>query len=188
MPAPMRNFNLRRAALACAGGALLSLLGGAGQSATLKTGYYTIDAMAMGPDRVTIDASYTITWSDGLRNTAIDPVCFNTAVNLPNGATITKVTVWYTGAAGTETGAAVVRHQVSNGELRYVAEKVVGSSAGQRKNFGLTVAPVEALAAALVVPREIIDNARFSYAFGICLNGESKAAFHSARITYTYLD
>jgi hypothetical protein len=181
----MRNLNLRRAALAAAGAVIASLaFAGAGQSAVVKTGYYTIDAMAMGPESVSSDTQYTITGA--LFNAANDPACFNAAVNLPQGATVTAVTIWYTGTARF---AGLLRHRFSDGEHGYVAERELANSGAQRRAVNLLFLPdADQAAAAAPTPKQKIDNARYSYAFRVCLNGLNKAAFHSARITYTYLD
>jgi len=182
----MRTFNPRRAALAAVGGIVLSLFGGASQSAVLKTGYYTIDAMAMAPAGASFETDYSIVWTDGIRNAAPDKTCFNTAVNLPNGATVTKVSVWYTAAAvaGSLNFGGLVRHAVADGNTHYLAEADLGPTANKRVAAALKLYPQPAL-----VPTTLkIDNARFSYAFAVCLVGQSKAAFHAARIIYTYLD
>ena len=107
-------------------------------------------------------------------------------INLPNGATVTKVSVWYTAAAvaGSLNFGGLVRHAVADGNTHYLAEADLGPTANKRVAAALKLYPQPAL-----VPTTLkIDNARFSYAFAVCLVGQSKAAFHAARIIYTYLD
>jgi hypothetical protein len=173
---------LKRAAVA--GGLLASLglpLSSDAQSATIKTGYYTIDAMAMGPSGVSSDTNYAIT--DAVRNAANDPACFNTAVNLPHGAVITAVTVWYAAGPGNVTFVGLRRHYLSDGTVRYLAERELRPTNDSRKALALFLRKEEAA----VDPLKI-NNVRFSYGFAVCLNGQNKTAFHNARITYTYLD
>jgi hypothetical protein len=172
----------------CAIGAVVSLvLAGAAHAQTVKTGVYTIDAMAMGPEKVNSSTNYAAPSGGGLRNAAAESTCFNAATQLPHGATVTRVTVWYSSTASDGTYAAVRRYRLSDGQVVFVADKELVSTGGQRKAINVPLSSDQALSAASD-GRQKIDNARHSYAFTICLLGLNKASFHGARITYTYVD
>jgi hypothetical protein len=181
----MRSFGIAGAA---AGLVLPLLAAGTAHSAALKTGYYTIAHMAMVSDGVSIDTNYTIDWAGSLRNLAPDPACFNAAINLPNGATITRVTVWYSNKTTTKVHAGLLRNELADGKTVYVAEKNLNDTSGQRKGVNLSLPPKDAKVTSAAAQNAVVDNARFSYGFGICLNGESKAHFYAARVTYKYAD
>ena len=157
-------------------------------SATLRTSHYAIDAMAMGPEQVSSSTNYGTGSGDGLRNIAASRACFNAAIHLPQGAAITRVIVWHSSTATSSTNTGVVRQRLSDGQFSYVAAREIGNTNGQRKAVTVPILSDPIGAAPAIVPVEPIDNARFSYSFGICLNGLNKSAFHGARITYTYLD
>ncbi len=162
------------------------LFAGSAHAQTVKTGHYSIDPAAMGADQVSSSTNYSVGWADGLRNAAGQSACFAAAVNLPHGGTVTRITVWYSSTAPGDV-AVVLRQQLSDGEIAYVAGKEIGSTSGQRKALNVPLIGDSARAAESALTQKI-DNARFSYTFRICLNGLNKAAFHVARITYTYVD
>jgi hypothetical protein len=81
----------------------------------------------------------------------------------------------------------VLRQQLSDGQIAYIAGKELGSTSGQRKAFNVPFVGDSARAPESALTQKI-DNARFSYSFSVCLNGLNKASFHGARITYTYVD
>jgi hypothetical protein len=139
-----------------------------------QTGYYAIDRMAMAPDNEASANNYNNQWSNNL-NTGAGSPCFNTAVHLPTGAVIKKVTVWYeSSVVGTGPAVYLMRHRFSNNQQEIVANVTISDGAGTRK-----AADVPGRAALATV-----NNLAFSYGFGICIN--SNSAFYAARIEYTY--
>jgi len=172
----------RRVALAAAGGLLAAMsLSGAAQAitdtvfkyTTAKTGYFGIDVMAMAPDRNNAANDYFIDW-DGILS-ADGPNCFNAGVNLPNAATIKRLSIWYTSGAGSNPLVRLFRHTLADGTFSTVFAEVILDDSGTRKQRNLAITD-DSLAK--------VNNAHYTYGFGICLG--SNTALHGARITYTY--
>jgi hypothetical protein len=137
-----------------------------------KTGYFAIDVMAMSPSSDNSD--YHNDW-ELLRTVSGGLSCFNAAVNLPSGATITGLAVYYQSAAATNPDFHLRRHAFTDGQTNIIAAKAVLNDTNQR-----TVANVPIDAAFAVV-----NTTQYSYGFGVCL-GSPTDAFYSARIRYTY--
>ncbi|HET7679363.1 MAG TPA: hypothetical protein VFK79_04415 [Xanthobacteraceae bacterium] len=170
-------LTLRNAAVAASMGILAALsFSGVAQAITdtvfryssPRAGYYTIDQMAMSPDRST--ATYVNSWGAGLAGNA----CFNTGVNLPHGATITAVAFWYSSAGSGNPRGMVLRHRLSDSTQHLVAIQTFADDSNTRKGGAIPVTAALAL----------INNALYTYSFATCLNSGDN--FFSARITYTY--
>lgn len=101
--------------------------------------------------------------------------CFNTGINLPHGAIMTQLRVFYEGAAGADKPFVTLqRKRYTTGINNSVAEQdlpqsAVRTSANIPLNASFTT----------------VNNAAFSYGFGICLRNENDI-FYAARIIYTY--
>jgi hypothetical protein len=166
-------------------GSLLALvsIGGAAQAITdtifkysaPKTGYFTIDAMAMAPDGTSSADDFSITWATGLFTSTNGP-CFNSGINLPNGAHITAIVVFYKSAATSDLDVTVLRKKLSDGTANTLAGQAIPDDSDARAFASI---PLSSTPANLV-----IDNAHYSYGFGVCLgDGDT---FYAARIRYTY--
>jgi hypothetical protein len=144
---------------------------------TPKTGYYTIDPLAMAPvtflatsaDAYVIDAI-------GLFNAGSYYQCFSTGVNLPNGATITRIAAWLRSSTNGNPNVYLHRKALLDGTNERVASQVLNDDTAQRKSVGAN--------AVSSVAR--VNNGRYSYAFGVCLWPGYNDVFFGARITYTY--
>ena len=172
----------RRVALAAAGGLLAALsLSGAAQAitdnifryATAKTGHFSIDVMAMAPDRADAANDYLISWS-GILSTG-NALCFNTDVSLPNGATMTRLSVWYTSGASSNPFVQLVRHALADGTSNVIAFQTIIDDSGTRKQRNLAI-PNNSLAK--------VKSGPYTYGFGVCLGSDT--VFHGARVTCTY--
>jgi hypothetical protein len=176
-------FTFPRSATVAAGSLLaLALIGGTAQAITdtifkysaPKTGYFTIDSMAMGPDGDVAANDFNISWGVGL--TTSSNSCFNTGVNLPTGATITAFVVFYKSAAASDLDVSVFRKKLSDGTLNTIAGQAIADDSDTRVSASvlLSSTPVNL----------VIDNVHYSYGFGVCLGAGD--VFHAARVRYTY--
>src|SRR3954467_7184372 len=64
-----------------------------------KNGYYSIHPMAMAPDGTFTAGAYINSYNSG---TVTGSGCFGTGVNLPQGATMTGLTVWFRSNSGSD--------------------------------------------------------------------------------------
>ena len=140
---------------------------------TPKTGYYTIDAMAMSPDSSPTAASYGNIAGSGLGGSQ-GTKCFNTGVNLPQGVTVTAITFWYKSGIGGNPSGSLLRHKLSDGTQNVIANNTFVDDSNVRTGGALPVVPTFAT----------INNNVFSYGFSACPNAGT--SFFAARITYTY--
>lgn len=144
------------------------------QYSTPQTGYFSIDRMAMTPtdDPAAADFTIDITSGEGL-STGVTH-CFNSGVNLPEGATIVRMTVWYSSVAESNPAFSILRQKLVDGQTDVVAFKNGNDDSGLRKT----------LTANANVSFAAVDNTRFSYGFRACIG--QLDAFYAARIQYTY--
>lgn len=173
----------RRVALVAAGGLLAALaLSGAAQAitdnvfryTTPKTGHFSIHVMAMAPDGNISANDYITDWG-GTLSTGMANHCYITGVNLPHGATMTRLTVWYTSNGSSDPIVNLIRETLANGTTNVITIPNTFDDSGTRTQSN-TVIPNNTLAK--------VNNAQYAYGFGICLGNGT--VFHGARITYTY--
>jgi len=173
----------RRVALIAAGGLFAALaLSGAAQAitdnifryTTPKNGYFTIHVMAMTPDSNASANDYLIDVGGHL-STGANNLCFVTGVNLPNGATMTRLAVWYTSGAASDPVVNLVRETLANGVTNVITIPNTFDDSGTR-TLSNTAIPNNALAK--------VNNGQYAYGFSICPGSDT--TFHGARITYTY--
>jgi hypothetical protein len=117
--------------------------------------------------------AYNNGWSSGLQTTAEG--CYNTGVNLPNGAKITAVTIFYKGSGAGSSLAKFYRKKFGTGVADLIATGPLPDVSGNRKSASLPVTLASAT----------INNNQYSLGLGICL-GDNTDVFYSAHITYTY--
>jgi hypothetical protein len=138
-----------------------------------QVGYFAIDNTDLSPDG-TNSLAYFNEW-----DIAISPddgqACFNTGIHLPQGAVINQFRVFYEGGAGSDKPFVTIqRKPYTTGINEPVAEQDLQTSA-TRAAMNIT----------LNTSRTKINNASFSYGFGICLRNQNDK-FYAARIRYTY--
>ena len=119
---------------------------------TPKTGYYTIDAMAMSPDSSPTALSYGNIAGSGLGGST-GTRCFNTGVNLPQGVTVTAITFWYKSGVGGNPSGSLLRHKLSDGTQNVIANNTFVDDSNVRIGGALPVIPTFAT----------INNNAFSY-------------------------
>ena len=101
--------------------------------------------------------------------------CFNAGIHLPHGAIITQLRVFYEGAAAAEKPFVTIqRKPYATGINEEVAHQDLPESATR---VGVDVT--------LDTSLTTVNNAQYSYGFGVCLQNENDK-FYAARIRYTY--
>jgi hypothetical protein len=141
---------------------------------TPKTGYFAISPLAMAADSE--GADFFANFSGGsIKLNANSNTCFMTGVNLPNGATITGVAVFYSSGGSFSPNFQMLQHKLSDGTLTTIANESLTDNTGSRKSKALT----------LQTPDVKVNNLANVYSFATCL-GQPSNTFFGARIVYTY--
>jgi hypothetical protein len=142
------------------------------QYSSPKTGYLTISPAALSPTADGVD--YIIGFSGGVHLQTNSLQCFVTGVNLPHGARITQMLVFYT-TGGTGPQVRLYRESLTTGVAQQIANANLPLTGGARSAASVPIAPSLA----------IVGNAAFTYGFGTCLS-DTANTLHGVRITYTY--
>jgi hypothetical protein len=137
-----------------------------------QVGYFSINPMAMTAD------SSTVVYDRGPSSISHDvggAGCFGTGVNLPQGARMATLAVWFTSDNQDDPTFSIERQRLSDGALVTVAA-VTGVDDSQTRQL-----------ATVTIESDVgtIDNSRYSYAFRFC-PGSFVDSFRSARIRYIY--
>jgi hypothetical protein len=159
-------------ALAAAAGTALAATDTIYRYTTPRTGHLTIHPAAMAAGGSNMQFGNIV---DSVRLSANSGSCFNTGVNLPNGATITRATMYYSKFGASSIVFELVRLKLNDGQTAGVAIGVASANTNARKAIDL---PVEAGAA-------VINNAQYGYGLLVCLNSTDNI-FYGAKIAYTY--
>jgi hypothetical protein len=176
----------RRIALVATGGLLAALsLGGIAQAVTDKifryttarTGYFGIDHMAMAPRDASSANDYVVSWGTGLYPQYLTGTggCHQSGVHLPNGATIVRLLVWTRSSSVSGLNVYLYRHKYLDGTQDTIASKHIPDNSNTRIQTRIAIANNSFA---------VVNNAAYSYGFGVCLS--ASALFHSARVAYTY--
>jgi hypothetical protein len=169
----LKSFSSLKAASAAFGalflsGAAFAITDSAFNYTTPKTGYFGISNLGMAPQSDT-DSFLNPGMSGGLDGTS----CFHRGVNLPNGAVITGLVVYFASGAPGNVVASLKRQKLSNG-----AEQNIGSKSFTDASFNRVSDTVP-----ITASRATVINAQYNYGFQVCL---TVASFFGAGITYTY--
>jgi len=138
------------------------------QYSTDQQGFYSISPMDMAPDGSTTAANPWFSSWGGAALTGNG--CFQTGVNLPTGAKIVEVRVWYTKSASVQ----FLQTKLADGSSSYVVSESYGDGTGTTRASGTTT----------VAPAVTVDNRNLLYGFGVCL--DTGEVFQGARIYYKY--
>jgi hypothetical protein len=146
-----------------------------------KTGWYGLSPMAFAPNVPASADDYQIRWPNhpgqaGGSLGAVGSACFNTGVNLPQGAKMTAFTMRYQTGINQGVTAFLFRARQTDG-----ASETIGQLVGVFTN-GLRQTANDALPATAV---STVNNAAYVYSVGVCLQGGTNLYFNG-RITYTY--
>ena len=154
-------------------GAAQAITDNAFNYSSAKVGFFSINPVALTSDSSLMDYSRDAT---RLSREGGAGECFGGGVNLPQGAKMTNLVVWYQSSdIGLDPEFFLQRQRHSDGTLQTIAHIVGHDDTGLRKTASVVVAST--LAA--------VDNVNFSYAFRACLSAIPNT-FNAARIRYTY--
>lgn len=137
------------------------------QYSTPKTGYVTFQAQNFTPRSSTTE--FNSSAGNGLVPTA--GAFFSTPLQLPQGAKITALTVWYQ----TQTTISIIRQRLTNNVADVPVNRTFNAGGG-----AFTIGNAN-----MPSPPIVINNAQFSYSLQVFAE-PGPAAFFNARITYTY--
>jgi len=135
---------------------------------TEQTGFLTISPMDFAPDGSTSASKPWFSAWFGMSLTGDG--CFQTGVNLPQGAKITEIRVWYKKKISFQF---LSTKLVDGATTTIVSKSAPGDGTTERRSVG--AAPAS---------ETIIDNRSRMYGLGICLAPEE--VFQGARIIYKY--
>jgi hypothetical protein len=135
-----------------------------------KNGYLGISNLGMVPNKAA--GEYDNSPSAGLGTSIFK--CFSRGINLPHGATIKNLIVFHRGFGEGDVQTNLLRHHISDGGRDTIGLGTSTTTTGLRVSLGVPIDPNFAL----------VDNARYTYAFNICLNPGS--VFFNARLGYSY--
>jgi hypothetical protein len=180
-----RYLMSRRGAFAAIGGLLaalsvsgvaLAVTDNAFRYSTPKKGHLTLMPAAFTPYNLTSNYSNNGT---SLAPTTTNQTCWSAPVNLPHGATMTALAMWYNLRSGEFASIQLLRVNVSNSTLDLIVNESAAVTNGyQRANYPITNAPLQT-----------VDNRFYGYTVHLCLEDDgvgAAPAFYSARLTYTY--
>jgi hypothetical protein len=151
-----------------AAGAAYALTASSFKYSSPKTGYVRVSSMAFIPDSP--NTTYFNSWPDGLADSVNS--CFNTGVDLPQGARVKSITFYFESGAGSDFQGELVRTRLSTGanqEFQVSPSNDAGTRATATANVPSIRQPVTS------------DHA---YGIGVCPGDDG--TFFGARVKYTY--
>jgi len=171
LPRHMATFALGALAIVLLGGGAHAVTDTIFKYTNPRTGFFTIDPMALSAD--TDSRTYTTDYQNGnISGTG----CFNTGVNLPNGAIVTALTVWIASGAGTDPNFVLLRRDLGTGNADVLLNHVnVHDDSTARTAHIFKFANNTGVKA---------DNTH-TFAFAVCLP-DATNFFLGARVAYTY--
>jgi len=139
---------------------------------TPKVGYFSIHPMALSPDQDT--RTYMVTFGDA---TLTGTGCFKTGVNLPDGATISALRVWFESDASSDPIFYFIRHNLATGqEDAFVTSAVVHDDSAERVAHNFVIPNTSAAK---------VSSGQYAYGFAFC-GQQNRDRFYGARVAYTY--
>jgi hypothetical protein len=137
-----------------------------------KTGYLTIHASAFTPE----DSSSVYNNETGIDS--IGDACFAAPVNLPHGAKVTQLALWYARHdVGPPASFWLRRLSLGDDSVSNVASVPTPSTNGEYKMAAVTIT--------LADPSiQTVNNARYAYFLELCISDQENV--RSGRIKYTY--
>ena len=138
-----------------------------------QAGWVSIDEAALNPGTAT--QTYTRNYTNSSLG-AGQAGCFQTGVNLPNGARLTALKASYQSTGAASQTFLLFRRNINTGAGAFI---VTGDSANTGSAPASANFPVPA-------PMAVVNNKAFAYGFAVCFPGTSALGFFSARISYTY--
>jgi hypothetical protein len=188
----MRNhFISRNAAAFAAGGFVAALfLAGAAHAitdtifkySTPKAGSYGLSPLGFIPGDNTIADGYAFVIAGGFQSLQLFNGhtfgCFETGVNLPQGATISGLTMWYSTDTNVGVGTSLVRAKLSDGTDDVLAT-INSINTNQLRKSQTTTVSNSAIAT--------VNNNQYVYTVSVCLSSPNLLSrYFAGRISYTY--
>jgi hypothetical protein len=178
----MMNLINRNAAFFAVGGFIAALfLAGLAHAITdtafkyssPKTGYLSIPAGAFA-NRFDFDTY--VNGGNLLHSNSVDPAGFVAPVNLPNGATMTQLSVWYTPTSGNPINIELYRTTLSDGSVNQIVFQSPSGMSGVRKQSNYPINNPSL---------QTVDNAHYAYYLVLGISTVNDL-FYAGRITYSY--
>ena len=141
---------------------------------TTQTGNLTIHPMDLAPANHAAADDYSVSWAPAKLSRSSASQCFNTGVNLPQQAKITRIRTTYSSGASSDLSVYLVRSELDTDTPSYLVGQLVPNNSGARTTVAHT--PPSTL--------NVVDNSRYAYGYGVCLGATT--IFEGARITYQY--
>lgn len=137
-----------------------------------QTGVFSINVAALSPAFSTTTLERFI----AIGEISAGSGCFNAGVNLPRGARMTRLTVWYASNVSEGMIMRLFRSRYTAPAGEFIVDSHTTDASGTRvaKTFALSG------------PATKVNNNAFSYGFGVCFDGSPNNRFYGARLTYTY--
>jgi hypothetical protein len=139
-----------------------------------QTGAVSINYSALIPDHGS--NTYSTAFETGFL-VAQSTDCFRTGASFPDGAKLTKLTVWYTSTAPASVGIFLFRNRHTGAATEFFPTGSSTDTSGTLVEQTFTLSGASAT----------INNNVFSYGFAVCFENTT-SKFRSARLTYTYRD
>jgi hypothetical protein len=145
-----------------------------------KTGWYGLSPLAFAPNTPASADDYVIAWPNhpgapgGYLGSATG-ACFNTGVNLPNGAKMTDFTMRYSAQNAQNVAAYLFRTRASDGVSTVIGQLVASDTNGTRQTANDNL-PGTAVST--------VNNSTYVYSVGVCV--QTGGLYYNGRITYTY--
>ena len=121
------------------------------------------------------NATYGISPTVGILQ-SVTSHCYQTGVNLPQGAKITALRVWYSSDNANSLSFVLVRNQLTTGAGEALVQEFSTDSSSNRVAESFTVSGASAT----------VNNNAYMYGFRVCFNAATGELFNGARLTYTY--
>ena len=185
------HFTSRNAVAFATGGFVAALfLAGAAHAitdtifkySTPKTGSYGISPLGFVPGDNQAADGYAFVIAGGFQSLQLSNGhtngCFDTGVNLPQGATITAFTMWYSTDTNDGVDTSLVRAKLSDGTDDVLAT-IESTNANQVRKSQTKTISNSAIAT--------VNNNQYVYTVAVCLSSQNLLSrYFAGRITYTY--
>jgi hypothetical protein len=182
MSKPLKSIPGGRIGNFLAGAAVAAVLGGTAVAVTsadftysaVQRGYYTINAMAMAPQSDESAEDYLISYPMGALTSFAGNACYQTGINLPQGATVVSVTTWYQSDLTSDASVSLYRQNLLNNTKRKLISEDIIDDNNTREFITHTVPTT----------LRTVNNLYFSYGYAFCLGDGTH--FSGARINYLF--
>jgi hypothetical protein len=154
-------------------GAALAITDTAFNYSAAKTGYYGISNLGLAPNEDGGDYFNTADGDTGL-GTSGNLQCFGKGINLPNGATIKNLVVYFAGVEEGDVAVYLRRQRISDGGHDMIGSRSFTDFSGTRKSQSVPIVPSFA----------VVNNAQYIYDVEVCV--DPGGAFYGARMAYSY--